>query len=112
MIGKRQPNTEIDNIIYGNREMKSVIRENLNSYEIETDPLDECVIKPLIDLYLLHENSLFISDYNYHNHSYLYKDLPVILEDTAEVTYYDWSRKASVIAKVSDKIKNERNFYK
>ena len=112
MIGKRQPNTEIDNIIYGNREMKSVIRENLNSYEIETDPLGECVIKPLIDLYLLHENSLFISDYNYHNHSYLYKDLPVILEETAEVTYYDWSRKASVVAKVSDKIKNDLNFYK
>lgn len=112
MIGKRQPNTEIDNIIYGNREMKSVIRENLNTYEIETDPLDECVIKPLIDLYLLHENSLFISDYNYHNHSYLYKDLPVILEETAEVTYYDWSRKASVVAKVSDKIKNDMNYYK
>jgi hypothetical protein len=112
MIGKRQPNTEIDNIIYGNREMKSVVRENLNTYEIETDPLEECVIKPLIDLYLLHENSLFISDYNYHNHSYLYKDLPVILEETAEVTYYDWSRKASVIAKVSDKIKNDMNYYK
>lgn len=112
MIGKRQPNTEIDNIIYGNRELKSVIRENLNKYTIETDPLDECILKPLIDLYLLHENQLFISDYNYHNHSYQYKDLPVILDESAEVTYYQWSRKASVEAKVIDKIQNNMNYYK
>jgi uncharacterized protein (DUF1800 family) len=37
-IGNRQPNTEIDNIIYQNREMKRVMRENLNQYEIITDP--------------------------------------------------------------------------
>jgi hypothetical protein len=112
LIGKRQPNTEIDNIIYGNREMKSVVRENLNTYEITTDPLGECVLKPLIEIYLLHENQLFISDYNFHNHSYLYNDLPVILEESAEVTYYDWSRKASLVAKVGDKVKNNINNYK
>ena len=112
MIGKRQPNTEIDNIIYGTREMKSVTRENLNVYEITTDPLDECIIKPLIELYLLHENQMFISDYNYHNHSYLYNDLPVILAESADITYYDWSRKASLVAKVGDKIKNNINNYK
>jgi hypothetical protein len=112
LIGRRQPNTEIDNIIYGTREMKSVIRENLNTYEILTDPLDECITKPLLDLYLLHENNLFISDYNYHNHSYLYNDLPVILEESADVTYYDWSRKASIVAKVGDKVKNNMNYYK
>jgi len=112
MIGRRQPNTEIDNIIYGTREMKSVVRENLNVYEISTDPLDECIIKPLIELYLLHENELYISDYNYHNHSYLYNDLPVILEESADITYYDWSRKASLVAKVGDKIKNNMNNFK
>ena len=111
-IGKRQPNTEIDNLIYGDRQMKSVIRENLNNYLITTDPLDECIIKPLVDLYLLHENNLFISDYNFHNHSYFYQDLPVILEESAEITYYDWSRKASLSAKVGDKVKNDRNYYK
>jgi len=112
MIGRRQPNTEIDNIIYGNREMKSVTRENLNTYEITTDPLGECVLKPLIELYLLHENELYISDYNFHNHSYLYNDLPVILEESADVTYYDWSRKASLVAKVGDKVKNNINNFK
>ncbi len=31
-FGDRQPQTEIDNIIYSNREMKKVTRENLNKY--------------------------------------------------------------------------------
>jgi hypothetical protein len=111
-IGNRQPNTETDNIIYGNREMKRVIRENLNSYEIITDPVDECITRPMIDLFLLSENQLFISDYNAHNHSYRYEDIPVILEDSPQVEYYDLSRKAKVTAVVTDKIKNKRTYYK
>lgn len=111
-IGNRQPNTEIDNIIYQNREMKRVIRENLNSYEIITDPSDECITRPLIDLFLLSENQLFISDYNAHNHSYRYQDIEVIVDESPSVEYYDFSRKAKVTCKVSDKYKNKRTYYK
>lgn len=110
-IGFRQPNTEIDNIIYSNREMKRVIRENLNDYEISTDPSDECIIKPLIDLYLLSENQLFISDYNAHNHSYRYLDLPVIVSESPSVEYKELSRKAVLTCKVSDKFKQNRTYY-
>lgn len=110
-IGKRQPNTEIDNLIYSDRQMKRVLRENLNSYEIITDPLDECQLLPLIDLYLLSENELFISDYNAHNFSYRFNDLPVILEESAEIEYFDFSRKAKLTAKVGDKFKNKRTFF-
>ena len=111
-IGNRQPNTEIDNIIYQNREMKRVIRENLNSYEIFTDPVDECITRPLIDLFLLSENQLFISDYNAHNHSYRYQDVAVIVDESPSVEYYDFSRKAKLTCKVSDKFKNKRTYYK
>lgn len=110
-IGNRQPNMEIDNIIYGDRSMKRVIRENLNSYEILTDPLDECIIKPLIELYLLSENELFISDYNVGNHSYRYHDLPVIVNTSPELDYYEFSRKASLKCEVADKYKNKRTYY-
>jgi hypothetical protein len=79
-IGERQPNTEIDNLIYQNREVKTVVRENLNKYTITTDPSEECLITKLTDLYLLSENEMFISDYNAHNHSYKYLDLPVIVD--------------------------------
>lgn len=110
-IGNRQPNMEIDNIIYDNREMKRVIRENLNDYEIITDPEDECILRPLLELFLISENELFISDYNAHNHSYRYLDLPVIVSESPAVDYKEFSRKAVLKCKVSDKFKNSRTFY-
>jgi hypothetical protein len=110
-IGKRQPNTEIDNIIYSDRQMKRVIRENLNQYEITTDPSGECVIKPLVDLFLLSENEMWISDYNAHNHSYRYLDTPVIVEESSKIDYKDFSRLAVLTCIVSDKFKNQRTFY-
>jgi hypothetical protein len=111
-IGNRQPNQETDNIIYNNREMKRVIRENLNSYEIITDPSDDCIIRPLVDTYLLSENQLFISDYNAHNPSYRYQDLPVIVSESPSLEYYDFSRKVKLTCIVSDKFKNKRTYYK
>jgi hypothetical protein len=111
-IGNRQPNMETDNIIYSNREMKRVIRENLNTYEIVTEPTDECITKPLLELYLLSENELFISDYNAHNHSYRFNDVPVIVSESPSVEYYDLSRKAKVTCVVADKFKNKRTYYK
>ena len=110
-IGNRQPNTEIDNIIYNNREMKRVIRENLNDYEIITDAENECIIQPLVDLYLLSENELYISDYNAHNHSYRYLDLPVIVSESPSIEYKTLSRKAVLTCKVADKLKNKRTYY-
>ena len=110
-IGNRQPNTEIDNLMYSDRQMKRVIRENLNQYEIITDPSMECIITPLVDLFLLSENEMWISDYNAHNHSYKYLDLPVIVEESAKVEYKDFSRLAVLKCIVSDKFKNARTFY-
>jgi hypothetical protein len=110
-IGNRQSNMEIDNIIYDNREMKRVIRENLNDYEIITDPEDECILRPLLELFLISENELYISDYNAHNHSYRYLDLPVIVSESPSVEYKDLSRKAVLKCKVADKFKNQRTFY-
>lgn len=111
-IGNSQPNMEIDNLIYQNREMKSNIRENLTDYEILVDPTLKCITAPLINLYLLSENELFISDYNAHNHDYCIKDLPVIVSESPEVIYPDpFTRKAGIKAKVSDKFKTKRTYY-
>jgi hypothetical protein len=111
-IGERQPNTEIDNLIYQDRKVKSVVRENLDTYIITTDPLRECFIRPLTDLYLLSENEMWISDYNAHNHSYRIQDVPVILEESPEIDYLDiLQRRAKLTAKVGLKTKNRRTFY-
>jgi hypothetical protein len=111
-IGNSQPNMEIDNLIYSNREMKSNIRENLPDYEILVDSTLKCITAPLINLYLLSENELFISDYNAHNHDYCIKDLPVIVSESPEMIYPDpFTRKAGIKAKVSDKFKTKRTYY-
>jgi hypothetical protein len=111
-IGNRQPNTEIDNLIYQNREVKKVVRENLNTYEILVDPTCDDHIKKLTDLYLLSENQLFISDYNAHNPSYRYLDTPAIVQESPEIIYYDFSREAGLKCIVGDKFKNQRSYYK
>jgi hypothetical protein len=61
---------------------------------------------------LLSENELFISDYNAHNHSYRYQDLPVIVTESPEIEYYDFSREAKLTCIVGDKFKNKRSYYK
>lgn len=111
-IGNRQPNKYIDNLIYSNREIKSNVRENLNSYELKTDPISECITSKLIDLYLLSEVELYASDYNAFNHSYSYNDIPVTIEETEEVEYKELNRLANVNAKLVDKFRNERTFFK
>jgi hypothetical protein len=111
-IGNRQPNMITDNLIYQNREMKKVIRENLNTYEIITDPTCEGIIRKLTDNLLLSENELFLSDYNAANHSYRFQDLPAIVENSPEITYYEGSREASLKCVAGDKFKDQRTYYR
>ena len=111
-IGNRQPNMEIDNLIYQNRVVRSVVRENLDTYEINTDPYTDETIRRLTDLYLLSENDMFISDYNAFNNSYRINDVPVIVQDSPEIDYIDkLQRKAVLTCLVGDKTKNKRTFY-
>ncbi|QDP50842.1 MAG: hypothetical protein Unbinned2903contig1001_32 [Prokaryotic dsDNA virus sp.] len=111
-IGNRQPNMEIDNLIYQNREMKKVIRENLNDYEILSDPICKEFTSKLVDLYLLSENDLYISDYNAHNHDYCIRDKNVIVKESPEIQYFEYARDAVVTCKVEDKFKDKRSYFK
>lgn len=111
-IGDRQVNTEIDNLIYQDRTSKTVVRENLDTYVISTDPLLDCFISRLTDLYLLSENEMWISDYNAHNHSYKINDIPVIVEEAPEIDYLDrWQRRAVLTCTVGIRTKNKRTHY-
>lgn len=111
-IGNRQPNMEIDNLIYNDRSVKTVVRENLNTYEIKTDPYTNETIKRLTDLYLLSENECYISDYNEFNNDYTIQDLPVVVKESPEIDYLEkYQRKAVLNCVVSDKYKNKRSYY-
>lgn len=111
-IGNRQPNMEIDNLIYQDRIIKSVVRENLNTYEIKTDPYTSPTLDQLSELYLLSENELYISDYNVFNNSHSILDLPVIVAESPEIDYLeDYQRLAVLTCKVGDKTNNKRTHY-
>jgi hypothetical protein len=111
-IGERQPNMEIDNLIYQDRTLKSVIRENLNTWQIKTDPYTDKIISLITDLYLLSENELFISDYNSFNHSHAILDIPVIVQESPEIDYLaQYQRKAVLTCTVTDKNQNKRTYY-
>lgn len=81
-FGTRKPNTKMNNLIDTGRTIAKSTRENINLYELNTDPLLECITKQIIDFHLLCEDGCFISDHNNHNHSYNeYEDKPVSLDN-------------------------------
>ena len=86
-FGDRQPKTEINQLIDKGRYVVKTTRENLNTYELKSDPLSECFTKRIIDQHLLNEDGCYISDHNASNHSYQYYDTPVVLQETAEIEY-------------------------
>ena len=110
-FGDKQPNTFIDNIIYSNRSMNKVVRENLNKYFLESKNLHINFIDKIIDLHLLSENEVFVSDYNFKNPVKYYLDYPCIVSESAEIEYVDGVDKPSFKCTFSDKIKNSRSFY-
>lgn len=111
-IGDRQPNMEIDNLVYQDRTIKTVVRENLNTWQIKTDPYTNSILDLMTDLYLLSENELFISDYNQFNHTHGILDLPVIVQESPEIDYLEqYQRKAVLTCTVGDKVVNKRTYY-
>lgn len=110
-FGNRQPKTEINNLITKARKVEKTTRENLNQYTLETDPIDVRITRRLIDFHFLNEDTLLISDHNASNHDYLIFDIPVVLEDTAEVDYIKRSRLATLKATFGDRSKLSKSYY-
>jgi len=113
-IDKDQPNTEIKNLTYRNRTVKTIVNEYLPTYLIETDPYTDEVLKKFETLYLLSGNEIFISDYNAHSNSYEILDLPASMlegESPEREKPDQYSRAAVLTCKVGDRNINKRTFY-
>ena len=59
-----QPNTVIDNLKYSDYSMNKVKRENLTRWTLNIEPNQFCIIDRLINLHLVGENTILLSDYN------------------------------------------------
>jgi hypothetical protein len=110
-FGNRTPETEISNLVSKGRKVEKVTRENLNKYELRSNPLNECRTKQLLDFHFLHEDFMYISDHNSKNHSYDYFDKSVVLVDAPSIEYTDGDRMAKVTAYFGDKVLNKKSMY-
>ena len=106
-FGKRQPNLQVDNLIYQDRKIENVQRENINVYELSSDPLTINYTRKIIDLYFLSESDLFISEHHPLNHTSEYKNLPVSISETSEIEYLELSKFAKIKAKFNDKTRDK-----
>jgi hypothetical protein len=110
-FGYRQPETEVNQLITTSRKSQKVTRENLNTYELKTDPISVCISRQLLNWHFLNEDVCLMSDHNKYSHDYNLFDVPVVLQETAEVTYDDFTRKAKITVKFGDRSKNDKSFY-
>ena len=110
-FGHRQPKTEINNLITKGRRVEKTTRENLNEYTLKTDPLEIVVTRRLIDFHFLNEDKLLITDHNAYNHDYNLFDKKVVLEESAELEYYERNRWAKLTAKFGDREKLDKSYY-
>ena len=111
-FGKRQPKTEINNLIGKDRKIEKSTRENLNEYTLETAPLDICITRQLIDFHLLNEDQCFATDHNASNHDYLLLDKPVVIKTTPELKYRNHNRLANIKATFGDRDLQDKNYYR
>jgi hypothetical protein len=110
-FGNREPETEINNLISKGRKVEKVTRENLNKYTLKSDPIEIAITRRLLDFHFLNEDKLLITDHNTSNHDYLIFDLPVALEESAEMEYIERSRLAWLTATFGDRKKLDKSYY-
>lgn len=110
-FGERKPGTEVNELITRSRRSVKTTRENLNTYELMTDPILECLTRRILDLHLLGQDLCYVSDHNRTNHSYQYLDREVVLDAEPEVEYIRRSRYAKITAKFADRTKDQKSYY-
>lgn len=99
-----QPNTDINNLTFSNYSQNKVKRENLTSWTVNVNPSGYCMINRLINLHLVGENELFISDYRYDAFDKTILDKPCILSETPQMTALYTSERQKSTFKVQEKV--------
>ena len=110
-FGDRKPETEINNLVDKDRKIIKTNRENLNKYELRTDPIDINITRVLLDFHFLNEDSILISDHNLANHDYLIFDKPVSIPESSSIEYIYKSRLAKITATFGDRKLDSISYY-
>lgn len=105
-FGNMNPNLKVDNLIYESRRFENVQRERIATYTMTTDPILYKYTDTLLNVYLLAENTIWLSDHNEFNHSTFYKDKELIVQESPDVDYKEFSNLAQVTCTFTDKVRN------
>lgn len=111
LFGKRDPKTVIDNLIYQDNKIKNVLRENVNIYSFESDAIKSNYSSKLLDLFLLSETDLYITDHNAFNHVGSYKDFNVTIEESPTIEYLEHSKYCKIKCNFVDKVRDKYSKY-
>ena len=68
-------------------------------------------INILINLHLLSEDEIYLSDFNGVNPSLFYLDYPLIVSESAELEYSEGSKKVCLKCTFTDKVENNKTHY-
>jgi hypothetical protein len=105
-FGNSQDGMLVENLVYNNRETRKSFRESVIEYELTCQTESECIVNKLRDQHLLHENEMYVNDYNAFNHNQ-YLNTAVIVAESPKATYNH--PKATITVKLEDKFKNKRS---
>ena len=106
-FGRMSVETEVDNIIYNNREKRHVRISDNREYQFESELLDSCVTSHLID-YVFKADKILVSDFDLQNHIQTYKDFECSAVEEIEPVYFAGNRKARINATFTNLKDNRR----
>ena len=104
-FGRANPKYTQDNIIHSDYTSRQVSISVQNEYSFQSNLLPSCITEELLYFVLL-ADSLKATDYNANNHDYNIIELPVVLSESSDPSYYVRTRKAKLNLTFADKIKN------
>lgn len=106
-FGRMGIETEVDNIIYNNREKRHVKISDNREYLFESELLDSCVTSHLVD-YVFKADKILVSDFDLKNHIQTYKDFECSAVEETELIYFAGNRKARINATFTNLKDNRR----
>jgi hypothetical protein len=111
LFGKRDPQTETDQLITKGYISEKVTRKNDNQYTLETNLLSPCITPFLLDLHMIDEDECFITEHWKYNHTYTYIDYPVVFRELSSIEYYGKNRGANMVLVFGDRKLNDNSYY-
>lgn len=106
-FGRPEYTFEQDNLVTNDYDSLQVSLAIDKEYQFQGLNIPDCIVRELMDFVIL-GNSLYISDYNSNNTSYLYNLLPVELSSNNGTDYFTLKREVNINLVFTDRFKDNR----